>query len=167
MGFFAEEEGKTQKLKNVVAEENGGKLVYFTSQYNDSDWAAKNLIDGQVGQGHGYCTSDSKPAEVVFVLPSVTTITQVAFTPFTVEDVGNWAKEVEVQVSTQGPKQGFKSMGKFTLHNRQNVDHSKPLPDQVFKIEPVQAKFIKLMLLKNYGGSYLQMGEFKAFAPEP
>jgi len=74
---------------------------------------------------------------------------------------------VEVQVSTQGPKQGFNSVGKFTLHNRQNIDRGKPLPDQVFKIEPVQAKFIKLMLLNNYGGSWLQLGEFKVFAPEP
>ncbi|HBD06848.1 MAG TPA: hypothetical protein DCZ69_01185 [Syntrophobacteraceae bacterium] len=167
MGYFVEEEGKQQQLKNVLAEENGGKLVYFSSQYNDTDWAAKNLIDGKVGKDNGYCAKDNKPAEVVFVLPSVTTLSQVAFNPMTREGPPNWAKDVEVQVSTQGPKVGFTSVGKFTLHNRQNIDTSKPLPDQVFKIKPVQAKFIKLMLLNNHGGSYTQMGEFKVFAAEP
>jgi Ca-activated chloride channel family protein len=167
MGYFIEEEGKQQKLKNVLVEENGGKLVYFSSQYNDTDWSAKNLIDGKVGKDNGYCAKDNKPTEIVFVLSSVSTITQVAFNPMTREGPNNWVKDVEVQVSTQGPKQGFNSVGKFTLHNRQNIDRGKPLPDQVFKIEPVQAKFIKLMLLNNYGGSWLQLGEFKVFAPEP
>jgi VWFA-related protein len=166
MGYFVEEEGKQEKLTNVLAEESGAKLVYFSSQYDDGDWAAKNLIDGQLGQGHGYAAKSNAPAEVVLVLPKVTTINQVAFNPFTVEDPSNWMKDVEVQVSTEGPKQGFKSVGKFTLHNRQNVDHKKPLPDQVFKIEPVQAKFIKLMLLKNYGGGFLELGEFKVFGGE-
>ncbi len=166
MGTFSEETGKAERLKNVLAEVNGGKLVYFTNQYDNGDWAAKNLIDDQLGKGHGYCTKDAQPAEVVFVLPDVTTITRLAFNPFTTESPDRWVKEVEVQVSTQGPKQGFKSVGKFTLHNRQNVDRGKPLPDQTFKIDPTQAKFIKLMLLKNHGGSFLQLGEFKAFAPE-
>lgn len=167
MGYFTEQESKAEKLKNVLTEEHGGKLLYFSNQYNDSEWAARNLIDGELGKNQGYATNSNSPAEVVFLLPQVTTITQLAFNPFTTEDPNNWVKDVEVQVSTEGPKQGYKSVGKFSLHNRQNVDHTKPLPDQVFKIEPVQAKFIKLMLIKNYGGGYIEMGEFKVFAPEP
>ena len=166
MGHFLEEEAPAEKLINVLSKESGGKLLYFSSQYNDGEWAARNLVDGKLGKNHGYASRDSAPAEVVFVLPKPTSITQLAFNPFTTEDASNWVKDVEVQVSTEGPKAGYKSVGKFELHNRQNVDRTKPLPDQVFKIEPVQARFIKLILLKNHGGGYMELGEFKALAPE-
>ncbi len=166
MGHFLEEEASAEKLRNVLSEESGGKLLYFSSQYNDGEWAARNLVDGKLGKNHGYASRDNAQAEVVFVLSKPTSITQLAFNPFTTEDAPNWVKDVEVQVSTEGPKAGYKSVGKFELHNRQNVDRTKPLPDQVFKIEPVQAKFIKLILLKNHGGGYMELGEFKALAPE-
>ncbi|MGV8073185.1 MAG: VWA domain-containing protein [Syntrophobacteraceae bacterium] len=167
LGHFVEEEGKAENLKNVLSEENGGKLLYFTGQYDNTSWAARNLVDGQLGRDHGYASKDNATAEVVFVLPEVTTVTQVAFNPFTIESPDNWVKDVEVQVSTEGPKSEYKSAGKFTLLNSQNVDPGKPLPDQVFKIEPVQAKFVKLLMLKNYGGTYMELGEFKLFAPAP
>jgi VWFA-related protein len=166
MGYFTDDDAPAPKLKNVLAAENGGKLLYSTGQYDDN-WAARNLTDGQLGEGHQYATQDNKPAEVVFVLPQATKITQLAFNPFTTEDPTNWAREVEVEVSTEGPKQGFKSLGKFTLHNRQHIDRTQSLPDQTFKIDPVDAKFIKLRLLSNYGGGYIEMGEFKAFTPAP
>lgn len=167
MGHFLEEEATAEKLRNVLSEESGGKLLYFSSQFNESEWAARNLVDGKLGKNHGYASRDNARAEVVFVLPKPTSITQLAFNPFTTEDASNWVKDVEVQVSTEGPKTGFRSVGKFDLHNHENVDRTKPLPDQVFKIEPVQAKFIKLILLKNHGGGYMELGEFKALAPEP
>lgn len=167
MGYFTEEAVAGLKLKNVLAAENGGKLVYTTTQYDDGGWAARNLIDGKLGAGHEFCTQPNTPAEMVFVLPKPAKITQVAFNPYTSEDPKRWAKEVEVQVSTEGPRQGFKSVGKFALHNRQSVDPDVPLPDQVFKIDAVDAKFVKLRLISSHGGEYIQMGEFKVYSAEP
>jgi hypothetical protein len=166
MGAFTGEEPTGPKLKNVLAVDNGGKLVYFTSQYDDGGWAARNLIDGKLGQDHQYASAGNTPTEVCFVLPEVKKIVQVAFNPYATESQDNWAKEVEVEVSTASPKQGFKSVGKFTLHNRAGLDPGQPLPDQVFKIDPVDAKFVKLRLLSNHGGSYIEMSEFKAFTSE-
>lgn len=168
MGFFTEE-GTTDplaQLHNVFSKDIGGKLLYFSSQYNDNSWAAKNLIDGQLGDGYGYSSEDSQPVEILFVLPKVVSLTHVAFNPFTVDPPENWAREVEIQVSVEGPKQGFQSAGIFTLHNFQNLDKNQPLPDQTFSITPVEARFIKLILLKNHGGSYIQLGEFKALTPK-
>lgn len=164
MGYYSEEEAAPEKLKNVIAAENGGKLISYTSQYDDTGWAARNLIDGQLGDGHQYATQAGKPGEILFVLPAAMKIKQLAFNPFTTESPKKWAKEVEVEVSTEGPRQGFKSVGKFTLHNRQNIDPNLPLPDQAFKIDPVDAKFIKLKLLSSHGGEYIEMGEFKVLA---
>ncbi len=168
MGFFTEEQETDPfaQLQNVFSENIAAKLVYFSSQYNDNSWAAKNLIDGQLGPGHGYSSQDNAPVEILFALPKVLTITHVAFNPFTEESSKNWAKEVEVQVSTEGPKQGFQSVGVFTLHNFQNVGPSQPLPDQIFSITPAEARFLKLILHKNHGGSYMQLGEFKAYTPK-
>lgn len=170
LGSYSEEKeaDPLAGLVNVFSQEIGGKILYFSSQYNDSDWAAKNLIDGKVGKGQGYCSADNKPVEILFVLPQVLTISHVAFNPFTTENPNRWAQEVEVQVSTEGPKQGFQSAGVFTLHNRLGADPNKPLPDQIFALKtPVQARFIKLFMHKNHGGSYMQLGEFKAFTPKP
>jgi VWFA-related protein len=164
MGYFTKDQVASPRLRNVLSAESGGKIVYFTSQY-DASWAAANLIDGKLGQAHQYASKDNKPAEVVFVLPQLTKVTQLGFNPFTTEDPSNWAKEVEVEVSTEGPRQGFKSVGKFTLRNQQHIDPSQALPDQLFKIDPLDAKFIKLRLISNYGGGFIEMGEFKVFAP--
>lgn len=169
MGYFTEEQMQDPLagLQNVFSEEVGGKILYVSSQYDEQDWGAKNLIDGQLGSAHGYSSKsiskESPPPEILFVMPKVLTITHVAFNPFTTEDPSRWAKEVEVQVSTEGPKQGFQSIGVFTLHNRVNIDRNKPLPDQIFAVTPAQARFIKLILHKNYGGPYIQLGEFKAY----
>ncbi|MEN6437239.1 MAG: VWA domain-containing protein [Syntrophobacter sp.] len=164
-GYFTEEESPPGKLVNLLTPEAGGKLVYATAQYDDTTWAARNLIDGKLAQGHGYATPSTQPQEIVFSLPKASKITQFAFNPFTTESPNNWAKEVEVEVSMEGPRQGFKSVGKFNLHNKLGIDSGQPLPDQVFKVDPVQARFIKLRLISSHGGSYIEMGEFGAFGP--
>lgn len=123
-----------------------------------------------MGKARGYCSKsiskESPTPEILFVLPKVLTISHLAFNPFTTEEPDRWAKDVEVQVSTEGPKQGFQSLGVFTLHNRIHVDRNKPLPDQIFAVTPAQARFIKLILHKNHGGSYIQLGKFKAYTPK-
>ena len=73
-------------------------------------------------------------------------------------------KDVEVLVSSEGTEGEFTSVGRFTVHNWRHIDAaSKPLPDQRFAIEPVKARFIKLRLLSNHGGDYIELGEFKAY----
>lgn len=169
MGYFTDEstQDPLAGLINVFSEEIGGKILYVSNQYNDQDWGAKNLIDGQLGNARGYSSKsiskECPPPEILFVLPKVLTITHVAFNPFTTEDPDRWAKDVEVQVSTEGPKQGFQAIGVFMLHNQRHIDRNKPLPDQIFAVTPAQARFIKLILHKNHGGSYIQLGEFKAY----
>jgi len=50
------------------------------------------------------------------------------------------------------------------LHNSQSQDKQTPLADQCFDIDAVQARYIKLQLLSNHGGGYIEMGEFKVYA---
>jgi hypothetical protein len=151
---------------NVLAQKNGTEVVFCSSEYNKTAWSSRNLIDGRLGSGHGYASRNNQPAEIVFALPRTETITQLGFNPYTIESAATWARVVQVEVSTQGEQEGFKPVGEFILHNRQNRNKRTPPADQYFDITPVQARFIKLRLLSNHGGSYIEMGEFMAFARE-
>jgi hypothetical protein len=149
---------------NVLCAENGGQIIFCSSQYNQTSWGAHHLIDGKLGSGHGYASKNRNPAEIVFAIPKIETITQLCFNPYTVESPKTWAKFVKVEVSTETPKKGFVNVGEFTLHNRRSQEKQIPLPDQCFDIPPTQARYIKLQLLSNYGGGYIEMGEFKAYS---
>ena len=155
------------KRLNVLATENGGRVVFCSSQYNQTTWGAENLIDSQLGSGHGYANQHSKPVEIVFALPAAETLTQLCFNPYTMESSDRWAKNVAVAVSTEGPKQGFAPVGEFILHNHMAQAKKIPPADQCFDIAAVQALYIKLRLLSNHGGGgYLELGEFKAYSSE-
>ncbi len=163
MGRFIDEGSETSEMKNILAAANGGKVIHFTSQYDDTSWAAKNLIDGKVGENHGYASESNAPAEILFQLPQRKKISRIAFDPYTTEDPSNWAKEVEVLVSTESALKGYKSVGKFTLKNLKSADPEMTFPPQAFDIDPVEARFIKLRLLSNHGGNYIELGEFMVF----
>jgi F5/8 type C domain len=149
---------------NVLLTENGGQVVSCSNQYNQTSWGAQNLIDGKLDSGHGYASKNRNAAEIVFAIPKTETITQLCFNPYTVESPETWAKLVKVEVSTQAPEKGFVPVGEFTLHNRRSKEQQAPLPDQCFDIAPTQARYIKLHLLSNHGGNYIEMGEFKAYS---
>ena len=107
---------------NVLFAENGGRVVSCSNQYNQTSWGARNLIDGRLGSNHSYASRDRNPAEIVFSLPGIETITQLCFNPYTTESPNTWAKLVKVEVSTESPEKGFVPVGEFTLLNRQNQD---------------------------------------------
>ena len=157
--------GRTMEGRfNVLAAENGGRVMYCSSQYNQTSWAPRNLIDGQLGSGHGYSNQHGKPVEIVFALSAAETLTQLCFNPYTVESSDRWAKNVAVAVSIEGPRQGFAPVGEFTLHNHMGQVKTIPPADQCFDIAAVRAQYIRLELLCNHGGGgYIQLGEFKAY----
>lgn len=148
---------------NVLCTENGGQVIFCSSQYNQTSWGAQNLIDGKLGDGHGYASKNRDSAEIVFAIPKTETIRQLCFNPYTTESSKTWAKLVKVEVSTQSPEKGFVHVGEFTLDNPQSQEQT-PLPDQCFDITPTRARYIKLQLLSNHGGGYIEMGEFKAYS---
>jgi hypothetical protein len=157
------DERRSQKT-NLLSTENGGQVVFCSNQYNQTSWSADNLIDGKLGTNHGYASRNTEPAEIVFSLPKIETITQFCFNPYTTESSTTWAKLVRVEVSTQSQEKGFEPVGEFTLHNRRSEQNQTLLAEQCFDISPVQARYIRLHLLSNHGGGYIEMGEFMAYA---
>jgi len=77
-------------IVNLAAQSAGGHLVFFSSQYNETDWAAANLIDGPgaktwSGQSGGPQTvilgfEDNRLAEIQDILVN----------PYSRESPNNW-----------------------------------------------------------------------------
>jgi outer membrane protein OmpA-like peptidoglycan-associated protein len=140
---------------NLAARSAGGHLVFFSSQYNESDWLADHLIDGSPDRGWAGRSSGAQAVTIAFADDGLAEVEDVLINPYTRENKTNWAKEVEIQVSATYPFRDFRSIGRFTLEN-EGVD-------QVFSFpSPERVRYLKILFLSNYGGGYMEAGEVKA-----
>ncbi len=153
---------------NLVARANGGAIVSFTSQFDDAHWVATNLIDGVVWDGrppqrgsNGWASKDAKgPQEIVFAFKGteLKLINKVVLDP-TIPDpvfIGRAARDFEVWVATEGPEGPWKLVLVGTLRNEKRR--------QEFYFSPVEARFIKLRVLRNHGSDlYMALGEFEVY----
>ena len=141
-----------QEVKNLAALKEGGHLVFFSSQYDNSTWKADNLIDGSGDKGWAGQNKGAQSVIIAFKDNRLAQIEDVLINPYTREESKNWAKDVEIQVSTTYPFRDFRSVGKLTLKN-EGTDQVLSLP------QPTQARYVKILFLTNYGGSYMEAGE--------
>jgi Mg-chelatase subunit ChlD len=153
---------------NIALAVLGGKIESKTSEYDDHTWAAENLIDGltYIAGGRGcrpVCGWSSKdgtlPQDIVisFYQGRETQIGAVIVdttTHETIDSPDRIAKDIEVWTSTTSPIDGFVKITTARLQRRS--------AEQLIKIAPSRAKFVRLRLLSNYAGRGLtQLGEVK------
>jgi Mg-chelatase subunit ChlD len=151
---------------NLALAALGGKIEQATSAY-DGSWAATNLIDGvpflREGRGCrstcGWSSKDAtSPQEIVlsFYQGREATITAIVVDTTTAETITRYdrmAKHIEVWTSVSGAASGFSRVAGARLHPRPT--------EQIITLPPTRARFVKLRLLSNRGGSYTQLGEVK------
>lgn len=106
---------RAQELKNIAASSQGGQIIFFASQYDDSTWLAKHLIDGSADAGWAGQNKGAQSIILAFQNKALAEIHDVLINPYTREDSSNWAKDVEIQISTTYPFRDFRSIGKYTL----------------------------------------------------
>ena len=141
-----------QEIKNLAAMVEGGHLVFFSSQYNGTEWKAEHLIDGSSDKGWAGQNKGAQSVIIGFKNNGLAEVHDVLINPYTKENSSTWAKDIEIQVSTTYPFRDFRPVGKFTLKNEGN--------DQVFSFpQPTQARYVKIRFLSNYGGAYMEAGE--------
>jgi len=158
------EEGLAEATSlNLVAAENGGAIVFVSDEM--AKYPARNLIDGYKLDFGEWWTHEPPefPQVVVFALSGGTshTIDRVVLNPWTSEWRYAWVKDFELYVSADSPDlEDMGWVGSFRL------DHYGI--DQTFRFEPVQARYIALVLTSHYGSEEgITLNEFEVYAAPP
>jgi outer membrane protein OmpA-like peptidoglycan-associated protein len=143
-----------QGVENLAASAAGGRVVFFSSQYDDSSWRAEHLIDGSADKGWAAQNAGAHSVILAFKDQALAEVHDIIVNPYTKESPATWAKDVEVLISTTFPFRDFTSVGKFTLKNEGS--------DQVFSLpKPTPGRYVKVRFLTNYGGTYMEAGEIQ------
>ncbi len=155
---------------NLVAAANGGSIVKVTSQLDEENWSARNLIDGTVWDGrepqtgsNGWASKEAKfPQEIIFAFRNreVKLINKVVLDP-TIPDptfIGRAARDFEVWVTTDPNPEtsNWKLVLIGTLRNEKRR--------QEFYFLPTEARFVRLRIRSNHGSDrYVALGEFEVY----
>ncbi|MFQ6131545.1 MAG: discoidin domain-containing protein [Armatimonadota bacterium] len=155
---------------NVALAANGGRIISASSE-RGQEWAAANLLDGQVwditrtaaeqeGVSYGW-SSTTAPREGVaqdivigFGEGETKLINEVVIDAATVDGFlsGRWANRFEVHVTADTPTTGYRRMGQFRLANRPGPQH--------FEFQSTEAKYVRIRILSNQGSDkYVELGE--------
>jgi VWFA-related protein len=158
---------------NIAARALGGKLQSFSAQVNDSNWQAANLIDGfaqiydrrgrQPSSGWLAAMTEKAPPELVFSFfeNRIARVEAVAFdltrTVADTDDMRTGARSseiprhIEIWVA-QGDDPGeFNRVAAARIHNI--------VGRQWIGFEPVDAKYLKVRVLNNYGDQRVALAE--------
>ena len=153
MGTLVSGGAPAPKYEHLADTRRGAKIESASSEFNDTDWAAANLLAAPAS--NGWAGKSGAAQEVVIALPAPAEITDVSIDNYAREAPENWAKEIEVLTSDTGYK-GFKSVGRLTLPKIGDL-HTVSLA------QPVTAQYVKVLFAKNHGGSYMEANRIRVW----
>ncbi len=149
--------------RNIAATKNGGKIVGFSSVYNnDADFTPDKLLDGQNyseadGKGtSGWASQGFAPGKefvtVGFLNDRTHLVGRITLNPASNQNDSRFARRVEVQVTAGDAKDGpWKTAATINLSPR--------AVNQDFTIRPVEAKYVKFVFQANGSGVSLPVGD--------
>ena len=153
---------------NIAAAQNGGRVLSATSTFdNDPLYAGSNLIDGQVwsatraGSSRGWASNQYDPISMDavtfgFAGNRIVKLGRIVINPLTDLPPERWAKDIEVQVSTESAEGPYQPVAQLTLRQQ-----GKP---QSFDVLPVDARFVRLQIRSNYGSDRaVALGEVEMY----
>lgn len=153
---------------NIAAAANGGRVLAATSTLNDDPaYKASNLIDGSVYDAahskgtNGWASNKFDPiamdaVTIGFKDNAVRRIGKVVLNPASNVTQERWAKDVEVQVSTDTAEGPYRAVAQLTV--RQAPER------QEFTVLPTQARFVRLMFRSNWGSDRaVALGEVEIY----
>lgn len=149
--------------ENLLRASGGAKVVAFSSEFGGS-WSASAIIDDfdfvgeyQDREVPNWCSYDYAPFPhwLVIELPKSTWITTLIFNNRIADEVGGYdgisAKDIRVEMSNASAKDGFATVASFQLEKGKN--------GQEVRIEPTQARWLKIVILSNHGNTqYTELG---------
>lgn len=150
-GGFETDEGVN--LNSTVV---GAKIVSATSEA--SGFPAKQVINEFTGAGvpAWRSTSASFPQDITVEFANPSAPQKVILQNNPNEPAETYPRDFEILVSTEGPDQGFASVGRFVAQPNAEI--------QRFEFPPVQARWVRLRILSNYGSTdYTSLDEFGVY----
>jgi hypothetical protein len=159
-------------LTNIAAASNGGRILGATSIFeNSTDWNPENLIDGKVydpqssSGSMGWSSNKFDPINMdsvtlTFADGAIKRIGKVVVNPTAAVPPERWAKDIEVQVSTESAEGPYRTAALLTLRRE-----AKP---QEFLILPSQAKYVRFLFRANQGSDRaVALGEIEIYEAIP
>ncbi len=150
---------------NLFDYKKGARVVAYSSNYGGG-WDVEYVLENNPLETQdslpAWCTEQYAPFPhfVTIELSKVEWFDIIDFNNNIPDESGGWegisAKDIEVLVSTTSKEQGFTKVVNFRLES--NKSH------QIVKINPIQAKWIKFVILSNYGHEeYTEFGQIGAY----
>ncbi|MBI4389632.1 MAG: discoidin domain-containing protein [Nitrospinae bacterium] len=137
-------------------------MVRWSSQYDEREWAAGNVLDGKIGQGSGWSSKGLErtplyPQELIVQLDSPSSIGRVEINPFSVEGQPNWVKDVSI-LTGDSPDGPWNLAGRYTLSQENRF--------QPLTFGAKAGRFVMIRVESNWGGPFAQMGEVSIYGLE-
>ncbi len=163
----AHAQGRSLDTLDIAARANGGRIIASTSTFaNDKAYSADNLIDGTVWTGpnsktRGWASDKFDPiardsVTIGFSGNRIVNIGKIVLNPSTDLPRERWAKDVEVQTSTDTAEGPWNSVAQITL--------KQSATNQEFPILPTPARFVRLVFRSNYGSDRaVALGEVSVY----
>ena len=148
----AQAQEKPAAARNLIAPQNGGTVVWFTSRDPKSELA--QLTDGKVDTAGWRSKDEYLPQDFVFAFEKddIKAVEAVVINPKNPNPKATWASNFVVSASLESPLSGFQEVGEFSL---------KPEgTNQQFVINRA-ARFIKIRIIANGGGAFTSLGEIQ------
>jgi outer membrane protein OmpA-like peptidoglycan-associated protein len=156
---------QTGKYKNLFDYNAGARVVDFSSVYGGS-YDAKLILENTpthvTGRLPAWCSSAGAPFphHLTIELAKSEWLNIIQFNNEITDETaccpGVSSKDVEVYVSTTSATSGFKHVLSVRLEKNKN--------NQLVKITPVQARWVKLVIISNYGNvHYTEFGQLGAY----
>lgn len=152
---------------DIAARANGGRVIDSTSTLDgDKAYSADNLIDGTVWTGpksktRGWASDKFDPithdsVTLGFAGNRVVNIGKIVLNPSTDLPRERWAKDIEVQASTDTVDGPWTPVAQITLKQSASA--------QEFPILPTPARFVRLVFRSNYGSDRaVALGEVSVY----
>jgi len=155
---------QSTKHENLFDYKKGVRVVDFSSNY-EGNWDVQLLLENAPVEFEGlpaWCTAYGAPFphHATVELLKTEWLDIIIFNNKIPDETGGWegisAKDIEVHVSTTSATSGFKHVVSFRLENNKN--------NQVVKITPVQARWVKFVVTSNFGyDGYTELGQLGAY----
>jgi outer membrane protein OmpA-like peptidoglycan-associated protein len=144
---------------SLVSFAAGAIIVQKPQEYSEG-WSAFRMLDERAGTGWASPEGVVTPQVTVIALPERTLLKRLEFDTAGADGENRGAKDVVVEVSDTGAKDGFKPIAAVSLKN-QTDKQSFPVSAEV------PGRWVRLTVKNNHGAKdYLELMDFRAYGTQ-